>query len=338
MELIERYVAEVGRFLPEKARPDIQREIRSLLEDTLEDRARQEGRAADEGMAAALLKEFGSPQSVAASYSKPRYLVGPALYPAWETVMRVVLTVLAVLAVVEFAFSIARPGSVSGLLDVGAAGARAIGGFISGAFTSLGIITFIFALIEWFDPRAQPAAKDWDPLSLKPLVAEGEPYKPGSLAVDITLNLLGIVVFLFYFDRIGIYFLQKGTWVFTPLFSSAFSQYLPYLVGLAGLRLALDVWVLQAGGWRVSQRVGRLVLRLASIGLLIALASGPSLVAPAGQLAAAWGQAGLDAARAVDLHALVDTALRVAFALGILGETIEFGKDLYRLATARPAK
>ena len=39
MNLIDRYVNEVGRHLPRKNRSDIQAELRSLLMDALEDRA-----------------------------------------------------------------------------------------------------------------------------------------------------------------------------------------------------------------------------------------------------------------------------------------------------------
>ena len=39
MELIDLYTNEIGRQLPEKIRADIQKEIRSLIEDNLEDEA-----------------------------------------------------------------------------------------------------------------------------------------------------------------------------------------------------------------------------------------------------------------------------------------------------------
>ena len=38
MDLIERYVHEVGRHLPHKVRKDVQDELRSLLSDSLEER------------------------------------------------------------------------------------------------------------------------------------------------------------------------------------------------------------------------------------------------------------------------------------------------------------
>jgi hypothetical protein len=49
MNLIDKYVAEVGRHLPLlKGREDIEKELKSTLEDMLEDRAGQVGRPRDD--------------------------------------------------------------------------------------------------------------------------------------------------------------------------------------------------------------------------------------------------------------------------------------------------
>ena len=58
MKLIERYVTEVGKHLPRKNRLDIETELRSTLEDMLEDRSQQTGRPADEALTEELLQEL----------------------------------------------------------------------------------------------------------------------------------------------------------------------------------------------------------------------------------------------------------------------------------------
>ena len=40
MNMIDQYIFEVGENLPEKLRADLEKEIRSLIEDTLEERSR----------------------------------------------------------------------------------------------------------------------------------------------------------------------------------------------------------------------------------------------------------------------------------------------------------
>jgi len=80
MGLIDRYIAEVGRHLPEKDRSDIEAEIRSLIEDMLEERGRTV-KTADEKVRAETLEQLGDPQLLAAKYSPPkRYLIGPEWY------------------------------------------------------------------------------------------------------------------------------------------------------------------------------------------------------------------------------------------------------------------
>jgi hypothetical protein len=53
MSLIDRYIAEVGRQLPEKDRADIEAEIRSTLEDGIEERG-----GANEANIKSVLQEF----------------------------------------------------------------------------------------------------------------------------------------------------------------------------------------------------------------------------------------------------------------------------------------
>lgn len=77
-DLMERYLHEVGRYVPPKARADIQTELRSLIQDQLDDRY---GGAPTDDEIIAVLKEMGDPRHMATSYHKEQYLIGPALYP-----------------------------------------------------------------------------------------------------------------------------------------------------------------------------------------------------------------------------------------------------------------
>ena len=52
MNLLDRYVSEVGKYLPRKNRADIEAEIRSTLEDMIEER--NQAGAADEAAVIAL--------------------------------------------------------------------------------------------------------------------------------------------------------------------------------------------------------------------------------------------------------------------------------------------
>jgi len=103
MSLIDRYIAEVGRHLPEKDRSDIEAEIRSIVEDMLEERGHRVTSAEDK-MIAETLEGLGDPRLLAARYAPPKhYLIGPAWYDFYITTLRRVLfTALPIFAVVTF--------------------------------------------------------------------------------------------------------------------------------------------------------------------------------------------------------------------------------------------
>src|SRR5690606_12112003 len=69
MNMVDIYVAEVGRNLPKKDRADLEQEIRSLIEDAIDDAAEAQGCERDEALVVEVLKQFGRPEEVAASYS-----------------------------------------------------------------------------------------------------------------------------------------------------------------------------------------------------------------------------------------------------------------------------
>ena len=84
-DLVERYVHQVGRYLPQKERGEIQEELRSQIHDQLEDRF---GDKATQDDVAAVLKELGDPKSMAVSYAGEQYLIGPTLYPIMMMVLQ----------------------------------------------------------------------------------------------------------------------------------------------------------------------------------------------------------------------------------------------------------
>src|SRR5512137_713609 len=167
--LIDTYVSEIGQRLPRKTRSDIEAEIRSILQDMLEERSQKTDKPVDDEMTLEILKEYGAPEKVAATYQGERYLVGPRLYPIFMMVLRIVLIVIGVLAAIGLGIALYQttlaPWSAFEII------AKAIANFIGSAFTTLGNIVIIFAIIEWalfragekLDIKGLPKEKEWDP-------------------------------------------------------------------------------------------------------------------------------------------------------------------------------
>jgi hypothetical protein len=335
MELINRYAAEVGRRLPETLRPDIEKELCSILEDMLDDRSRAAGKPADEEMTVALLKEYGEPSKVAATYHAPRYLVGPAVYPTFVMVMKIVLTVIAVLAVLQFGFTAVR--QAFNPLQIARAFGQAFSTFFNGGLTALGIVTLIFAINERVNPNLKLDAKEWNPRDLRPVTQTSSRINTGDLIASIVFNIIAIVAFNLYFDRIGIYSNLDGVWSMVPIFSAVLKGYVVYFTFLWGLEIALDVYVLQNGRWDATTRWLAIGHALASIALFVVILLGPSIAAPAQQFFAAWQEAGLEDLQITSLQNAMDIGVRSIIAIILIVEIVDMGKQVWGLLQGREA-
>jgi len=80
-EVIESYLVDVMRRVPGRERNEIGLELRGLLADMLAERTESKGKAADDTMVLAMLRDFGTPREVAARYHPP----GIAIIPATQT-------------------------------------------------------------------------------------------------------------------------------------------------------------------------------------------------------------------------------------------------------------
>src|SRR5215208_739829 len=143
MNLIDKYIAEVGKHLPRKNRTDIEAEIRSTLEDMFDERKPAEG-PADEAIILDLLKEYGAPREVAATYKTHQYLIGPRLFPIFETVLRIVLAVVVGASLIGLAVSLSEAGS-TGPAFVSSVG-EWFGDLLGGLMAARGNIVLVFAI------------------------------------------------------------------------------------------------------------------------------------------------------------------------------------------------
>lgn len=321
MNMLDTYISEVGRHLPLRNRKDIEAEIRSTLEDILEERSRTAGKPQDEEMIIAVLKEYGSPEHVAASYQAERYLIGPRLFPLFWMVLRIVLAVTGVIALVAMGFKMAEPG-VTFLSAMGILG-KTILEYLASALSVLGNIVLVFAVLQHFLPDFKIDFKEeadkWDPRSLKDLVPSDRISIPETI-IEIIGACIAIVLFNFY-PQIFRYtpslntLFEGGTVIFLPVLTNAFFRYVPWLTVLWGLTIILDVVLLRQGFWKKGTRLALLGLKIASIVVAIFMLTGPALVAmPTESEITSLG----DAAGIGILFTMANQVVRVVLALVVI--------------------
>ncbi|HSB01059.1 MAG TPA: hypothetical protein VLE49_10445, partial [Anaerolineales bacterium] len=278
MNLIDKYIAEVGKHLPRRNRADIEAEIRSTLEDMLEERKQAQG-TLDDAALIELLKEYGAPRKVAESYVGPRYLVGPRMYPFFEMVTRIVFIVLIAVTILGLGVGLAK-SSLTGpefLKTVGDSVLSLLGGLMS----AFGNIVLVFVILERVLPKTdfEKEWEDWDP---KELASEPDPARLslGEQIATIFFMVLFLVILNLYPNLIGIGFFSEGHWTFiTPVLTKTFFSYLPWINILILLQIGFHLYLLRQGSWNIVSRIANIVLELAQMALALVMLRGPALVA-----------------------------------------------------------
>ena len=132
-------------------------ELRSTIQDALDE---QEGEGEDR--VAALLQAYGPPEEVAARYLPERVLVGPQLFPSYTFSLLIAGVVVTV-------------GTALGMtLDVGdglpdsvlAWWGDVMGQYVHYLIVNFGLITAIFAALQWLGVGKPRPPKPWLPCPL----------------------------------------------------------------------------------------------------------------------------------------------------------------------------
>ncbi len=195
-ELIERYVHQVGLYVRPKERAEIQKELRSQIQDQLEDRY---GGSPAEADIAAVLKQLGDPRTMAASYSGEQYLVGPSLYPFMMTVLRFGLPLVPAVVVIANIVGAALAPE----------GGDWLGIFFSSIFTAaqaalifFAVVVIFFAILQHSGEEFRDAAEPkFNPLEL-PAVDDPAAVDRFESGIGIALGtLFGIAIL--YFIQVG---------------------------------------------------------------------------------------------------------------------------------------
>lgn len=277
MIILDRYIEEVGKHLPRKNRSDIQKEIRSTIEDMLEDRAAQNGRPLDDSLVQEVLKEYGAPSKVAASYLPVRYLIGPRMYPFFTLVLRIVFSVLFVIALVRLGIALFKD-TLSWTTFLKIIGQNTMN-FLTGILSAFGNIVLIFAILERTMPASQYEMEEekWDPKELNS-VSDPDKVNRVELIFEVLFTVLGLILFNFYPDFPKFEWVSGDKWVICPGFSEAFFQYLPWINILFLLQIVIDLVLIREGIWKTVTRILYCIIESGFIALACVMLVGPSLI------------------------------------------------------------
>jgi hypothetical protein len=332
MKLLDKYVAEVGKYLPRKNRADIEAEIRSTLEDMLEER--KQGRAVDDALVMSLLKEYGSPKKVASTYKTTQYLISPRMYPIFELVTRIVLTVI---------FAVSLLGLGIGLAKTGLTGAdflSQVGGWAAGLFSgltaALGNIVLVFAIIERTQAvnEFEKEFEDWEPAELESDPDPAE-IKRGEHIAAIVFGVLGLIILNLYPDLIAIHMNTNGNWTSTPILTDAFFRFLPWINVLGIVQIGFNVFMFAQSGWKLVTRILSLLSDVAGAVLAVAILSTPGIFSFTSET---WGMLGdAEAAKFLtQFFGFIPTLIMIIVVISTIVKVVQVSIELVKGKLTKP--
>ena len=187
-EMINRYIYEVTKRVPQKQRKEIELELSELIEDMKE-----------EGTIEEILTKLGNPEEFAKRYrDENNYVIGPDYYDDYMWLVKIGAFGIAISSIVS--------AVVRGFTDVQewkdffkVFFREGISSFIVGTISFLGMLTIIFILLERLKIKVDiKPDKEWAPSQLpaiptkKAMISRGESI----LSIIICMVLMGMFIFV----------------------------------------------------------------------------------------------------------------------------------------------
>jgi hypothetical protein len=254
MRMIDLYIQEVTRRLPEKSREDIALELRSTIEDMLPDDYTEEE-------VKPVLEKMGNPAILASGYlDRPMHLIGPRYFDIYINLLKLILPIAAVISLISMIANtiISYSGEEAVLNVVLDTIGLGIWGILSTAIQVFFWLTVVFAIIERTDQKNSQTPltacfKEWTPDDLNNI-----PYIPKEKAipkVEVFLGLLWTAIWAtVYFNAarlLGVY--EKGSngleFVIPTFNQDVLLSYWPLVIIVIGLEISAASYKLLKGEW-----------------------------------------------------------------------------------------
>jgi hypothetical protein len=280
MELVKRYIYAVTQKLPEGQRVEIEKELRGLIEDMLEERL-LDGQPTDQDVEAVLM-ELGDPEELADRYrGKPRYLVGPEMFGTYWTILKAVLFAVGIAMLVVFIID-----SLSNPFDIHKHLVKAMASFLTGSTQAFAWVTFIFGLAEYYgiqkDKLRARQGTPWKPSDLPPLPDTRIGIHRAEPIVSIVFIILFTALVSYSSDLAGIWFSNnEGPSTVVPFFDQeVFRGFLPFVWVTAALSIVNETLKVIAGKWTIKQIALEVVTYIVQFLLILFMFSDSSVWNP----------------------------------------------------------
>ena len=232
--LTDRYVAEVIRRIPADQREDVAAELQATIADTVEANG-----ADPETAERAVITELGDPIRLAARYAdRPLALIGPALYPTYVRVLKLLLaTVLPLVTALSVILDVVEHN------DAGSAFESGLDTIITVGAQMVAWLTAVFAVMDRLQVRGG-LPDIWTPDKL-PRVRSSDRSSAGACA-SAAWNAALLVLILWQYTTVPY---RDGDDRLAILDPDLWSGWIwPVLIGLAAI-VVLEIIRIRRGSW-----------------------------------------------------------------------------------------
>jgi len=245
--LIERYVFDVVRRLPESQREEVKKELETNIKDMLGEKPTQEE-------IETVLLNLGHPRILANSYrEKQRYLIGPEWMDDYLMVLKIVLVITAVLGMLGgLISSFTNPEAVTVIGIVAEAFAKTISGIFDGLLSGFATVTLIFILIEHYSKKR---SDDFNLKSLPDLPkANVKELKRSGIITGIIFQLIfgSVFIYILATEQFNLFWLDSNFNVVNEVAifkQSIINNFIPLFILSLGLTVAADIYRLMKLTW-----------------------------------------------------------------------------------------
>ncbi len=248
-KLVERYIYDVTRRLPDKIREEVTNDLRANILDMLsEDPSDQE--------IIIVLKDLGNPRQLANNYrGKPHYLISPEWMDDYLVALKIVLIVFAILSAVGGVIGHSLDHEATTTIGIIAeVFANTINDIVTGLFTGFGIVTLIFVII---DKYKKAPSNEFDIRSLPQLPEKKTQHisRTGAIISVVFHIIFGtLFIYLLYYNKLYIGWIGSdgGYHNVAPLFTAdIITKFLPLFVISLLITIAAESYKLIAGQWTI---------------------------------------------------------------------------------------
>lgn len=265
MELMERYIYAVTKYLPVEQRNEVAMELRGNILDMLP----EEPTEAD---LEKVLRSLGSPRKLSEEYHmKKRYLIGPSYYDKYFEVLKlvvsIVMVVLLVVNVISFVFGTATDSFGAGevtrfIIDT-------IASSFSGGLQAAFWVTVSFVIMERTAAEEgyhELFNKEWSPRDLKP-VPTSTSHKISKFEASFSFVMTVIFMVFLYTgtDKLGIFWMKEGNVMENiPIFNmDRLHDYLVFFWIFAIGQAILFVWQMVKEYWDMPLAIFNFIFEVA---------------------------------------------------------------------------